>query len=261
MTKYRSNRNSTTEKGYNILSIVEKAKYKFENMETEDDYLMKELRKDRKFLRKLIFLYGQRAGNHYNEIKNNDEFKAKLDKNIFFSPKEINKIKRGNYRNKTEKNFIPLLPNYFYDKKKSYDKFYKTKTIIGKEKQAYNTPKNSKGIFGFYNTTSNIKVINTNNIRKMNINKKNISDLSKKYILKTEDEYLNLNKRQDDMRDKIIFHELKKNSLLKNKTILISSFSDMLLQLYLSSLNFFSSLFIYKDDTLLIFSSFNFDIK
>ena len=216
MTKYRNNRNSTMEKGYNILSIVEKAKYKFENMETEDDYLMKELRQDRKILRKLIFLYGQRAGNHINEIKNNDEFKTKIDKNIFFTPKEMHKIKKGKDRNKTEKNFIPLLPNLFRDKTKSFDKFYKNKTIIDKEKQTHNTSKNSTGMLGFYNTTSNIKAINKNKKRKFN--KKNISDLSKKTILNTEDEYVNINRRPEDMRDKIIFNELKKNSLFKNKT-------------------------------------------
>ena len=218
ITKYRNNRNSTMEKGYNILSIVEKAKYKYENMETEDDYLMKELRNDRKFIRKLVFLYGQRAGNHFNEMKNNDEFKAKVDKNYFFTPKEINKIKKGKYINKAENNFIPLLPNCFYDKKKSFDKFFKTKTIIGKENQTYNTSKNSTKIHGFYNTTSNIKSINSNNIRKMNINKKNISELSKLANLNIENEYININRRPYDMRDKIIIHEPKKNWLLKNKT-------------------------------------------
>ena len=216
MSKYRSNRRSTIEKEYNILSIVEKARYRFENLETEDDYLMKELRKDRKFIRKLIFLYGQKAGKHYNEMKNNDEFKAKVDKNYFFTPKEMHKIKKGNDRNKSEKNFIPLLPNCFHDKKKSLDKFFRTKTIIDKEKQTSNNSKNSTRMLGFYNTTSNIKS-NSNNIRKMNINKKNISELSK-LNLNLENEYLNINRTPDDMRDKIIIHELKKNSLFKNKT-------------------------------------------
>ena len=84
ITKYRKNKSSNMEKGKNILAIVEKARNKYENAQTEEEYLLKELRNDRKFIRKLIFLYGQRAGNHYHEINDFNEFKSKVDKNFFF---------------------------------------------------------------------------------------------------------------------------------------------------------------------------------
>ena len=77
ITKYRKNKSSNMEKGKNILAIVEKARNKYENAQTEEEYLLKELRNDRKFIRKLIFLYGQRAGNHYHEIKDFNEFNQK----------------------------------------------------------------------------------------------------------------------------------------------------------------------------------------
>ena len=218
ITKYRNNRNSNLEDAQNIMSIVEKAKYKLENMETEEDYLMKELRNDRKFMRKLIFLYGQRAGNHYNEIRSYNEFKSKVDKNYFFSPKEIQTIKTRKKKIKTEKNSIPLLPNFFYNKKKSSNKFLKIKPTIDKEKKTSYLSKNSTGMSRFYNTTSNIKIIN-NNKGKNNNNQKNLTEFSQRNIPNNiEDEYLNINRKPDAIRDKIIFLKLKKNSLFKNKT-------------------------------------------
>ena len=214
ITKYRNNRNSNLEDARNIMSIVEKAKYKLDNMETEEDYLMKELRNDRKFMRKLIFLYGQRAGNHYNEIRSYNEFKSKVDKNYFFSPKEIQTIKTRKKKIKTEKNSIPLLPNFFYNKKKSSNKFLKIKPTIEKEKKNYNLTGTSR----FYNTTSNIKIIN-NNKEKTSINQKNLTEFSQKNIPSNiEDQYLNINRKPDAIRDKIVFLKLKKNSLFKNKT-------------------------------------------
>ena len=217
ITKYRKNKSSNMEKGKNILAIVEKARNKYENAQTEEEYLLKELRNDRKFIRKLIFLYGQRAGNHYHEINDFNEFKSKVDKNFFFTPKEIQKIKIDKNRIKTQKNSIPLLPNFITNKKKSLDKLFKS--TISKEKPKYNLSKNSTGMLGFYNTTSNIKFIRTNNNRKNNINQMNINEFSKNILaIDTRKEYLNTNGKLDSIRDKIEFLDLKKNSLYKNKT-------------------------------------------
>ena len=204
ITKYRKNKSSNMEKGKNILAIVEKARNKYENAQTEEEYLLKELRNDRKFIRKLIFLYGQRAGNHYHEINDFNEFKSKVDKNFFFTPKEIQKIKIDKNRIKTQKNSIPLLPNLITNKKKSLDKLFKS--TISKEKPKYNLSKNSTGMLGFYNTTSNIKFIRTNNNRKNNINQMNINEFSKNILATdTRKEYLNTNGKLDSIRDKIEF--------------------------------------------------------
>ena len=56
-------------------------------------------------------------------------------------------------------------------------------------------------MLGFYNTTSNIKIINTNNYKKNNINQMNINILA----TDTRKEYLNTNGKLDSLRDKIEF--------------------------------------------------------
>ena len=89
ITKYRQKRKDLNEKPKSILAFVEKARYLAENRETEDEYMMKELKHDRKFTQNIVYLYGQRAENHYNEINNQKEYKPKVNKNYFFTPKEI----------------------------------------------------------------------------------------------------------------------------------------------------------------------------
>ena len=64
ITKYRSKKKDIKAKPKSILAYVEKARFKAEKIETENEYLMKELRNNRKFTENLIFLYGQRAEKH-----------------------------------------------------------------------------------------------------------------------------------------------------------------------------------------------------
>ena len=93
ITKYRQKRKDLNEKPKSILAFVEKARFLAENRETEDEYMMKELKHDRKFTQNIVYLYGQRAENHYNEINNQKEYKPKVNKDYFFTPKEIQRLK------------------------------------------------------------------------------------------------------------------------------------------------------------------------
>ena len=89
------------EKPRTIMAFVEKARYQAENMETEDEYMIKELKNDRKYSEQLILLYGQRAEKHYNELNNHKNYKLKLNKNYFFTPSELQKLKAD--KNKTNR--------------------------------------------------------------------------------------------------------------------------------------------------------------
>ena len=75
-------------------------------------------------------------------------------------------------------------------------------------------------MLGLYNTTSNIKIINTNNYKKNNINQMNINEFSKNILATdTRKEYLNTNGKLDSLRDKIEFLDLKKIPYIKIRQI------------------------------------------
>ena len=75
-------------------------------------------------------------------------------------------------------------------------------------------------MLGLYNTTSNIKIINTNNYKKNNINQMNINEFSKNILATdTRKEYLNTNGKLDSIRDKIEFLDLKKIPYIKIRQI------------------------------------------
>ena len=226
ITKYQNKRKDIQEKPKTIMAFVEKARFQAENMETEDEYMMKELRNDRKFTQQLIFLYGQRAEKHYNELNSHKEYKSKLNKNYFFTPSEIQKLKAKNNNNKNKASSLPYLTDFIFDKKKSIfssDKLIKTTSTFNKEKKSYNSSKNSTGMLGFYNTTANIKTLN-NNIKKKN----DIKNLSSKFntennmilVDKKKENLLDLNTKQGALRDKILNLNLsnRKNTFYKNKT-------------------------------------------
>lgn len=197
------------------MAFVEKARYKAENMETEDEYMIKELKKERKFARQLKTLYGLKAENHYNELKT-EEFRTKLNKNFFFTPSEFKRFKDDKIKKRKNRGSIPLLTNFIKNKKKSIfslDKLVKSTSTFKTDNK--NSSKNSTGKLGFYNTSPYMKTLNKNDI-----NKKSISEL------KTENEISGNRKKEnskyfntktESFRDKILY-PLNKSNFNKNRT-------------------------------------------
>ena len=212
---YRSKKKDIKEKPKSIMAFVEKARYKAENMETEDEYMIKELKKERKFARQLKILYGLKAENHYIELKT-EEFRTKLNKNFFFTPSDFKRFKDDKIKKRKDRGSIPLLTNFIKNKKKSIfslDKLVKSTSTFKTDNK--NSSKNSTGKLGFYNTSPNMKALNKNNI-----NKKSISEL------KTENEISGNRKKEnskyfntktESFRDKILY-PLNKSNSNKNRT-------------------------------------------
>ena len=110
ITKYRNKKRYYQKQPKNVLAFIEKAKFKAEKLETDKEYVMKELKKEIKLDKELLDLFGCRAKKHYNEL-NNNKFKPKINKFDFFTPKEIKilkdmkKINNKKLDNGTKKNY------------------------------------------------------------------------------------------------------------------------------------------------------------
>jgi hypothetical protein len=225
ITKYRQKRKDLNEKPKSILAFVEKARYLAENRETEDEYMMKELKHDRKFTQNIVYLYGQRAENHYNEINNQKEYKPKVNKNYFFTPKEIQRLKTEKNKPKIKTNSLPLLTDFIFKKGKSVfspDTLMKTNSTFGKGKKSINSSKNSTGMLGFFNTTSNIRNIKTEeNKKKTGIKKISISKFLNTDCSKYKERKNNLfyyNTKTEVFRDQIEDIDNNRKRKRKNKT-------------------------------------------
>ena len=155
------------------MALVEKARFQAENMENENEYMMKELKNDRKFSQELIYLYGQRVEKHYNELNNHKEFKSKVKKNYFFTPGEIQRLKEHEIKNKNNKDYLPSLNEIIFKKKKKIFSPPIINTTFNKENKSYNSSKNSTNMYKFFNTTSNLNTYN-------NIKRKNNPDINKR---------------------------------------------------------------------------------
>jgi hypothetical protein len=226
ITKYRNKRKDLQEKPKTIMAFVEKARYQAENMETEDEYMIKELRNDRKFSEQLILLYGQRAEKHYNELNNHKVSKLKLKKNYFFTPSELQKLKREKNKTRNTKSTPPYLTDLIFLRKPSIfvgDKILKMTSTFNKEKKSYNSSKNSTGMLGFYNTASNIKTVSNDKIRKNDIKKNSITKFN------TENNILPEVKKQEplllldlnsntNVRDRILTLTKRRSTKYVNKT-------------------------------------------
>lgn len=103
ITRYRKKRQYYQKQPKNILAFIEKAKFKAEKFETENEYMMKELRNNIKLEKEMVALFGPRAKKHYKEM-NNKKIKAKIHKYDFFTPQEIKKIKEVNLNNNISTN-------------------------------------------------------------------------------------------------------------------------------------------------------------
>ena len=109
INRYHRKRQKEKKRLKNIAAFIQKARNKAENFETEDEYMVKELKRDIKLDQELQDLFGQRAKKHYIET-NNKKFKLKVNKIDFFTPKEFIKLKeeknnsKNNIKNEDEEN-------------------------------------------------------------------------------------------------------------------------------------------------------------
>ena len=103
ITKYRTKKKKLEKQPKNLMAFIERARFKAENLETENEYMIKELKKDIKAEKELVDLFGSRANKHYNDI-NNKKFQSKINKYDFFTPKEIKEIKENKNNNKNINN-------------------------------------------------------------------------------------------------------------------------------------------------------------
>ena len=169
ISKYRKKRKRQKEKK-NIAASIEKARYKAERLETENEYIMKELRNNIKLEQELIALFGPRAKKHYNDIDNiTKKFTSKINKYDFFNPKEMKRIKEvKKNNNKTLKNKIVSLPELnniiFKGRKNVFSPtiMSKNKTsffnIYSKNLRSLNTSSsNSTKFKSFYTTATNMR--------------------------------------------------------------------------------------------------------
>lgn len=184
ITKYQAKKVLVKKQPKNILAFIEKAKFKAENLETENEYMMKELRRDIKLDQELVNLFGQRAKKHYNEL-NTKKFKSKINKFDFFTPKEIIKIEeeKKEMLNNSQVRTLPNLSHIIFKSKKiSFSptlmakrgsRFFNT---FNKDLNNNNFPSNTTRFKRFYNTSTNMKkyLNSQSNNKSFNINDNNI---------------------------------------------------------------------------------------
>jgi hypothetical protein len=207
INRYHRRKKKSKNKAKNIAAFIERAKIAAEKFETENEYMLKELRRDIKIDQELVALFGQRAKKHYSEFSNK-RFKLKVNKLDFFTPKEIIKLRdeKKNIRsikiNKTES--FPELTQIIFKKdkvsffpsklSKSRKKFFST--TFNKNFNIHSTPLNTTKTF--YKTSSNIKNFKTN----YNMHNNN-------YRIKSNDNFINI---IDNNKNKT-FH----NTILKSE--------------------------------------------
>ena len=88
INRYHKRKKKSKNKAKNIVAFIERAKISAERFETDNEYMLKELRRDIKIDQELVALFGQRAKKHYSDFSNK-RFKLKVNKLDFFTPKEI----------------------------------------------------------------------------------------------------------------------------------------------------------------------------
>ena len=177
ITKYRKKKQHYQKQPKNIIAFIEKARFKAERLETENEYMMKELRRDIKLEKELVALFGSRAKKHYIEI-NNNKFNSKIHKYDFFTPQEIKKIKEvklnnnSSLKNKTKSK--PQLSQIIFKGRRNHfsptimskksSNLFNTYT---KELKSHNSSSIKTKYQSFYKTsTMNIRKYKSNNIYK-----------------------------------------------------------------------------------------------
>jgi hypothetical protein len=208
INRYHRRKKKSKNKAKNIVAFIERAKIAAEKFETENEYMLKELRKDIKIDQELVALFGQRAKKHYSEFSN-QRFKLKVNKLDFFTPKEIIKLRdakkniRSSKIKKTES--IPELTQIIFKKDKmsfSPSKLSKNRknyfsTTFNQNINPHSSPLNSTKTF--YKTSSNIKNLKT--IYKMDKNN---------YRIKNNDNFINIidNNKNKTFHNRILKSEI-----------------------------------------------------
>ena len=170
INRYHRRKKKSKNKAKNIVAFIERAKVSAEKFETENEYMMKELRRDIKIDQELLALFGQRAKKHYSEFRNK-RFKLKVNKLDFFTPKEIIKLRDAKKNSKINKTgSLPELTQIIFTKEKvsfSPSKLAKSKknffsSTFNKNNNIKSSPINFNSTKTFYKTSSNIKNFKTN---------------------------------------------------------------------------------------------------
>ena len=105
-TKKNENQNFTNiNKTDEFLNLIENMRLKEEMVENENDYIIKESRKEIKFNEEMLYLFGR---NRSNRKKSKRAFKIKLDKKIFLNPLEKKEKKHLFTRSKSNANILKL---------------------------------------------------------------------------------------------------------------------------------------------------------
>ncbi len=205
INRYHRRKKKSKNKAKNIVAFIERAKISAEKFETENEYMLKELRRDIKIDQELLALFGQRAKKHYSEYSNK-RFKLKVNKLDFFTPKEIIKLrdaKKNNRINKTES--FPELTQIIFKKDKvsfSPSKLAKSRknffsSTFNKNNNMKSTPFNSTKTF--YKTSRNIKNFKTN----YNLHNNN-------YRIKNDNNFINIidNNKNKTFHDRVLKSEM-----------------------------------------------------
>ena len=208
ITKYRNKRRYLQKQPKSVLAFIEKAKFKAEKLETDKEYMMKELKKEMKLEKELLDLFGCRAKKHYNDI-DEKKFKSKINKFDFFTPKEIKLIKdlKKNNNKKTE----------------SKNKKYELSHIIFKGRNFNFTPtimtKNRSNFFNSYsrelksNNTSSTEssILKFKNFNKTSINIKNEKNYNPYHTFDGNDKYIKI-----EENNKLNANKINKNKIYLN---------------------------------------------
>lgn len=202
INRYHRRKKKSKNKVKNIAAFIERAKVSAEKFETENEYMLKELRRDIKIDQELVALFGQRAKKHYSEFSNK-RFKLKVNKLDFFTPKEIVKLreaKKNNRINKTES--FPELTQIIFKK----DKVSFSPSNLAKSKKNFfstNYFKSKSSPFNstktFYKTSSNIQNFKTN----YNMHNNN-------YRIKSDNNFINIidNNKSKTFHNRVLKSEM-----------------------------------------------------
>ena len=214
INRYHKRKKKSKNKAKNIVAFIERAKISAERFETDNEYMLKELRRDIKIDQELVALFGQRAKKHYSDFSNK-RFKLKVNKLDFFTPKEIIKSRdaKKNYRiNKTES--FPELTQIIFKKDKV--SFSPSKLAKSRKKffsSTFNKINNMKSthfnsIKTFYKTSSNIKNFKTN----YNLHNNN-------YRIKNSDNFINIidNNKNKTFHNRVLKSEINAKSRTDTK--------------------------------------------
>jgi len=171
----------------NLYKNIENNLQRLENEEHDDEYIIKEVRKDVELKRKILFSFGTKALKHYDEVKN-IRVKSKINKSKFFNPlsdfsinysntlfngdtterkyvdriihfPKIANIDQSTSKNQSLYNSISLLKqlensSVFEEQNKTSDSF-----IIGKYTPSVKKDKEKDNINNYCNTFNNISTI------------------------------------------------------------------------------------------------------